>query len=389
MTLKQILFPTATACCATALFFAPVTQVRAADEWEQNTTYYEDDAWYDISEWFDGNDYNPTDESLGRWDDETYDASQDVGTDQNNDRNWGYGYGGSDNDWFYDYYDTNSYSYSPSMNDDTYDYVSRYYDYNNDGKYDAYVSYADMDNDGTYEDFTYLSFANQGKQGQQNQQASNQQQGKENQQQMNQDWQKRQNEAKQSTPQSSKRQQMTGTIQQTKTVKVRGGQHTVAQIQADGKNVNVDLGPTDKIQSLNLEKGSQIQVTGPMIKVGDKQIVQAKQVTLNGKTQDIQPARRTLNGNVTAVHTAKVRGKTNQIAIIETQDAGKVAVDLGPKDQLDVDVQKGSQVSVTGMPVKIQNRQVLFAQSIKGPEGKTMWISRSSSQKDGTASAQE
>jgi hypothetical protein len=37
--------------------------------------YYEDDAWFDISEWLDGNDYNPTDEIAGKWDDETYDWS--------------------------------------------------------------------------------------------------------------------------------------------------------------------------------------------------------------------------------------------------------------------------------------------------------------------------
>ena len=44
----------------------PVATLQADDEFGDNTPYYEDDAWYDVSEWFDGNDYNPTDEAIGR-----------------------------------------------------------------------------------------------------------------------------------------------------------------------------------------------------------------------------------------------------------------------------------------------------------------------------------
>ncbi|HEV7299917.1 MAG TPA: hypothetical protein VGN72_11180 [Tepidisphaeraceae bacterium] len=35
-------------------------------------SYYEDNHWLDITEWFDCNNYNPIDESWWRWDDEPY-----------------------------------------------------------------------------------------------------------------------------------------------------------------------------------------------------------------------------------------------------------------------------------------------------------------------------
>jgi hypothetical protein len=45
------------------LFAAP-SQL-TAEEWEEHTPYYEDDALLDVTEWLDGNDYNPTDERFG------------------------------------------------------------------------------------------------------------------------------------------------------------------------------------------------------------------------------------------------------------------------------------------------------------------------------------
>src|SRR4051812_37629482 len=99
-------------CSAAALIggvlllpLGPGVRPAAAAEFGDNTPYYEDDAWYDVSEWFDGNDYNPTDEAWWRWDDETYQRSQDTGGDVDREHN-SYGYNTKNsNDWFYDYYD--------------------------------------------------------------------------------------------------------------------------------------------------------------------------------------------------------------------------------------------------------------------------------------------
>src|SRR5687768_5647545 len=110
--------------------FGPGIPAYAA-EFGDRSAYYEDDGLLDITEWFDGNDYNPTDEAWWRWDDETYQAAKDTSGDRDND-GW-YGYTArDDNDWYYDYYDPYPYSYYDYDNNDLYDYGSRYYDYDND-----------------------------------------------------------------------------------------------------------------------------------------------------------------------------------------------------------------------------------------------------------------
>jgi len=92
---------------------AGVTLISAAaiaDDGATSSAHYEDDAWYDISEWMDGNDYNPTDESVWRWDDEVYNAHEDTSDDWDNDV-YGYDDDNTSDRWFYDYYDDNYRSY--------------------------------------------------------------------------------------------------------------------------------------------------------------------------------------------------------------------------------------------------------------------------------------
>ncbi len=88
----------------------------------------------------DGNDYNPTDESFGEWDDEKFDFAENrTSIDVDNDTWYGYGNELKNDDWFYDYND-----------------------YDNDGLYAAMVSYSDWDLDGQYDDYNYYSFGDAG-----------------------------------------------------------------------------------------------------------------------------------------------------------------------------------------------------------------------------------
>ena len=80
-------------CCGVLLGALSMPQFAAAEEVNRGTPYYEDDAWYDVSEWFDGNDYNPTDEVWFRWDDERYQAADDTGSDVDNDQPFSDSYG--------------------------------------------------------------------------------------------------------------------------------------------------------------------------------------------------------------------------------------------------------------------------------------------------------
>lgn len=344
---------------------------KADEEWEESTPYYEDDAWYDVSEWFDGNDYNPTDEVVGRWDDETYEAWQDTGSDTDND--WGfYDNDVADNDWFYDYYDYDyDYGYDYGLDDEDeglYNYTYRYYDWDDDNFYDAYTAYYDWDNDGVYEDVDYFSFNDVGTQ------TANQQQA--------------QSESK-SAP-SSKAFTVTGTIQRTKTATVGGAKHTVALLKQEksGNDVAVDLGRQDQLKDLNLESGKEIRVRGPMAKIGDKPIVMAQTVAMGGESFAIDRNRQSRRGEIVDTREVQLRGQKHLLAIIrgERNQDQRLAVDLGAADRLDADPKKGDRIVVTGVPVKVQGKQLLMAQSFT-LDGDRFTIARNKAESDAATAA--
>jgi hypothetical protein len=393
------------ALCATPL--AAVVCLAAAthahgEEWEERSAYYEDDAWYDVTEWLDGNDYNPTDEVAGKVDDEAYDWAA-IESDQDNDSGAGYGYDANDkgDDWYYDYYGNNRYSYYDYLDDDGYyDYSYEYFDYDNDGYYDALASYHDTDGDGSYEDYDYYSFnTNTGASGDaSNDQSSNNNQTASN----NQGQQQQQQQSKQQARGGSKQFQASGTVKSTKRVQVRqGGERLIAQISGDqGKMFLVDLGRPDQLgqpgqqkqqangqpgqqqnQQANaqqgppnqpVKQGDQITAHGPVIKVGDKQVVLAQTVKIGQQQeQPINRSGRTINGQISKMKTAKVRGQDHQMAIVQLQSGKQALVDLGPTDKLQVSLNDGDQIQVSGVPVKVQDRLVVLANTVTKGGDKT------------------
>lgn len=340
-------------CCAALILgvgaVGSSTRLHAA-EFGSDSRYYEDDALLDVTEWFDGNDYNPTDEAWWRWDDETYQASKDTSGDSDSD-GW-YGYSArDDDDWYYDYYDPTPYTYYDEGDDGLYDYGSRYYDYDNDGTYDAFASYSDWDGDGIYEDYDYYSFTDTGSD-------------------------KQKQQAKQQASRESRQQAVSGTIQKTKLVKVRGGkQHIVAAIQPQQQQQGqsdqaliIDLGNADDLKDVNPKLGDKITVKGPKAQVGKQAVVLAKSVEMNGQTKQINRDPRSITGKVLSTHKAKIRGREHLMAMVETTQkdkAQKIAVDLGPADRLKMDVNKGSSLTFSGFPVKVKDKSLMVARSVK------------------------
>lgn len=348
---------------------------RAQDvEWEETTPYYEDDSWYDISEWFDGNDYNPTDEVTGRIDDETYQARRDRGYDQDNDwpavSSYGYDDRRENDDWFYGYYDFGDTTFSDSNRDGMYDYAYWYFDYDDDGAYDSYAYMYDSDNDGTYDISRFYTFGDQQGQGRERQQ---------------QDEQARQMAESMS---SSKARQVSGTINKTKKVSVRDTKHMVAAVKnKDGDQVMVDLGPVSDARNFDLKKGDKLTAQGPMAKVGDKPILLATKLKLDNRTVSVDRSKRQLTGEVADTRTAKIRGREHQMLILAPQQGKKCLVDLGPASRFGADLQQGDQVTVHGIPVKVNDRKVVMARSVQH-DGKTVQIDRRD-RKSQTASRQQ
>ncbi|WP_144057969.1 hypothetical protein [Novipirellula maiorica] len=328
---------------------------------ERPSRFYEDDAWYDVSEWFDGNDYNPTDEAIGRWDNETFEYSDNLtSSDQDNDdindteRNYGdYGYASdtnrsttasqqsstsSDDSWFYDYYDDGS---GQQTNQDGMTWFSLYQDTNDDGVYDSYTRYRDTDNDGVYDAFTFYSFDSSGDQDQ-----------------------KAQSEAQNKQKElSAKSEEVSGTIDRIKTVDVRGRDHIVAHVKGnDGKATPVDLGVKQDDNSLS--EGDELTASGHRMKVGDKSILIATKAKTKSSDLTIDRNGRKYSGQVASTREVTVQGQKHLLAKVKTDNGKSMMVDLGRKDQLSKTPSEGDQVTVQGVPVKVQDRIVLMARTL-------------------------
>ena len=348
-TYRKRLMLAAIVTAATPLAMGATPTVHADEEWEENTILYEDDAWYDVSEWFDGNDYNPTDEAIGRWDNETYDVDEALtSNDVDNDIDWSdadFGfYAGNDGDWFYDYYDYDYTDYGDYDGNELYEYYSRYYDFDNDGVYDAFASYTDSDGDGYYEDMDYYSFSGGNAE----------------------DNQRQREQAEQD--QKSVRSEMlkvNGSIETAKKVQTPGSTNLVVQLnQADSEGtVAVDLGPIDAYDPLP-RLGQSVTVMGSKFKTGEKSILVAQKVKHDDQTKEGERSGRKFTGTVQKLMALEIRGTSHQFAKIQTDDGKSLLVDMGPAENLEAELSEGDQVSVTGPAVEFRDRLMLVANQI-------------------------
>lgn len=90
---------------------------------------------------------------------------------------------------------------------------------------------------------------------------------------------------------SGKSRQITGQVMKQKEVNIAGTDmsHKVVLLQTQkGQQVAVDLGPTDNLQNIDLQRGEQITVTGKPAKVSQKFVILAQQLKADGQTINIR-----------------------------------------------------------------------------------------------------
>lgn len=369
MNLPDLLAPTRSALLVAAIgtltaSFACPSSARAEEEPEESSLLYEDDAWYDVTEWFDGNDYNPVDEAIGRWDDEVYDVTDAVtSSDRDSDIDWGrsdYGYYSgnninADDDWFYDYYDYGYYEYDDYDSNELYEHTARYYDYDRDGFYDAYTSVWDTNGDGIYDEYSYITFADP-KSDQAKQRASD--------------------AKKQQSDRGSKSQSVSGNIKSLKQVQTPTGTNLVVMLSGtqNNRDMVIDLGPTQHFDQMP-RMGENITATGVALKTGDKSVLLAQSIKRNGESRAINRTTHQYTGTVQSAKKAKVRGREHQLVRVETKNGKKLLADLGPASSIGTQIKQGAQITVGGPAIKIDNRPVLIARNAT-IDGKTIQIQR-------------
>ncbi|GAA5505817.1 hypothetical protein [Novipirellula caenicola] len=294
---------------------------------------YEDDAWYDVSEWFDGNDYNPTDEAIGRWDDERFDYyDKQTSSDNDNDDEMV-----SAEEFYGEDFDDGYATYRDDDGDGTYESMSRYHDTDGDYLHDSYATYRDDDGDGLYDNYDFSQIAGENAVHRSN--------------------------VAQSTQKglSGKSHTVSGTVEQTKMVKRLGEVSLLVNAKTDdGKSMWVDFG--DGGRSLQLFEGDTFTASGPMVKRGDKDVLVATTIERQGKKRQIERTGRRFTGTVQSTRKANVKGNEHLVVKLDTEDGKKLTVDMGDPAAAK-DLKEGSKVTVTGVPVKVGDRVILIADS--------------------------
>ena len=304
---------------AVALVATPVS----ADE--RASSKYEDDAWYDVSEWFDGNDYNPTDEAIGRFDSERFSYIDNAtSSDRDNDDEADRGE-----------YDDGYSSYVDADRDSYYEKHSRYYDADNDNVPDVYAEFSDDDADGRYENVRKTDLSGRKYDSTEvDRQIADVQKNV-----------------------SSRGQTVQGKVVETGMAADRTEVRLIATVRSSDGDVKVDMG--EQGITFQLFEGDTVVATGPMIKRDGEQVLLANEVETKGTRREIKRGGRTYTGTVTDVATRQVAGKPHRRVKMKTDQGKMITIDMGEASS-GPRLSKGQSYTVTGVPVRVADRVILL-----------------------------
>jgi hypothetical protein len=244
-----------------------------------------------------------------------------------------------DDDWYYDYYDVGYRYYYPAQGT-VHAHGYQYYDWNGDGVYDVSYRVYDQDNDGYYDNSDEYYFG-----------------------------------AKEIQPPKDSGIQLSygsasvdirGEIVGVKKVRVRGSEHLVLNVQ-DGsaektKTIAVDAGPASAAK-VRLNVGDEVSVMGRMIDVGEKSILVAERIEINGQKIEVTHASQPITGSIVETKTVEVHGTPHLWVVINT-GSGHQMVDLGVASELKVDLTPKTEITIHGVPVQLKDRPILLAHSV-------------------------
>jgi hypothetical protein len=318
------------------------------------TPYYERDRWVDVTEWFDGNNYNPTNEIVDRLTDR---QERRVGlapySGYKRSDNW-YGYDpNSENNWFFDFYDHGYYYHTAPASSDTY-YSYRYYDMDNDGWYDAFTSYYDNDRDGKFDNHRWYTFNYEP--------ASTRS-----------DVVERQPSVDDEDDLMVSRLSVSGTVARTKQSRTPTAVHTIVGLKTDGAaqdEVYVDIGPATDSDAWSIKQGDKMTANGSVIQMDDKRLMLADEIQINEQTHQVVRRYQSWEGVLVDTQQMEFRGQNHVVAIIYTPDKEKVLVDLGMAADKRFDLQNDSEIVVYGVPTEIGDRHIVMAYEIESGDKK-------------------
>ncbi len=307
---------------------------RQAQRIGNQSTYYTDNTWKQVSPWVNKYDLRPVQRA----------ANAVANTAVNAAANARFGFtqpsvANTQSGWFYDYYAMPYTNFTPRAGaNNTYSSAQSFYDTNNDGVYDEFYTYRDSDNKGRYDEYDLYEFA----------------------------------EAKKESGASkshdglydASRHTVKGKIDASKSAKVNGTIHTIVRVKGDKDPFTiVDLGPTEAL-SVKAEVGQEIVASGPLMQIGDKEVLVAESAQLSSKEVIIARSAPKMMGVVLDTTSADVQNGSHSLIVVKSEN-GNQLIDLGNADQLKVKIAPQTPIVVWGVPVQMRDHSVILADKIE------------------------
>jgi len=126
----------------------------------------------------------------------------------------------------------------------------------------------------------------------------------------------------------------------------------------------VDLGPSTALNSVKAEVGQDIVASGPIMQIGDKEVMMAESAQISGKEVVIGRSAPKITGVVLDATSADVQNGSHSMVVVKS-DNGNRLIDLGNADQLKVKIAPQTQIVVWGVPVHMRNHSVILADKIE------------------------
>ncbi len=330
--------------------------VRQADRQAQRlgnrSSFYTDSTWKQITPWISKYELRPVQRAAN-----AANAAANVAGNvaANAAANARFGYSNPDaasaqSGWFYDYYSVPYSNFTlGSGTNSVYSSARVFNDSNNDGVYDEFYTYRDTDNKGRFDEYDQYEFAETKKD--------------------------RDTSERHNGLYDAHRHTVSGKIEAAKTSKVNGAMHTVVRVKGEKESMMlVDLGPTSALTTAKAEVGQDITASGPVMQIGDKEVMLAETAQISSKEVVIARSAPKITGVVLDTTSAEVQKGSHSMIVVKS-DNGNQLIDLGNADQLDVKLAPQTQIVVWGVPVRMRDHSVILADKIE-LNGKTYNIKR-------------
>lgn len=323
------------AAAAIALTPLPLSAQRTADyEYEPGEGYHQEE-WYDVGDWFDSGGYE-----------EMYTADYDDPYYENH-----YWNQGSATSWDGAWYD--SYNYDPV-------------DY-------GFYSWNPQANE--WQRQQNQQRGQQAKRNQRQNQPSQKAQRNQNQNEQRAQAQRdqRQNKHQQADQRKKNPVQLSGTIDGFRRINVENAkkdvrQHTFVKVNLEnGNKAIIDLGEKKGLSDLDLQKGDSIKVRGRTGQIGNRTVVRASRIKVDGEMTQLRK-NRVVQGTIADIRRVNIKGADKQHTFVrlEMQDGNEIIVDFGPGTNLsDMNLRKGKEVSIRGQIAKMNGKAILTARNVQ------------------------